>query len=75
MSVATSVLPFGIGCLGTCIFGIYQQRQHRQELVKAHQTRLELEEEIVRLKREMRICGIKTSSEMSDQDRKFIPSN
>jgi cell division protein FtsL len=70
MSVATSILPFGIGCLGTWAFGVYQQHQKQQEyqqqLNESQQQRLELEEEIVRLKREMRICGIKTSSEMSE---------
>jgi cell division protein FtsL len=70
MSVATSILPFGIGCLGTWAFGAYQQYQKQQEyqqqLNESQQQRLELEEEIVRLKREMRICGIKTSSEMSE---------
>jgi len=67
MSVVTSIIPFGIGCMVTWAYSMYQQhntqQQSQQQLVKAHETCLELEEEIVRLKREMRICGIKTSSD------------
>jgi hypothetical protein len=67
MSVATSVIPFGMGCIGTWIYTAYHHKQLQKEdmnrLEREKQINLELEEEIVRLKREMRICGIKTSSD------------
>jgi hypothetical protein len=67
MSVATSVIPFGMGCIGTWIYTAYYHKQLHKEVVnrleREKQINLELEDEIVRLKREMRICGIKTSSD------------
>lgn len=39
------------------------QEHFRTHLKKEQDKTMELEEEIVRLKREMRVCGIRTSSE------------
>ena len=67
MSIATSIIPFGIGCIGTWVYTIYHHRQelHREsaQLEREQRKTIELEEEIVRLKREMRICGVITSSD------------
>ena len=67
MSLITSIIPFGIGCAGTWAYTVYYHRQELQKdailLKKEKEKTIELEEEIVRLKREMRICGIITSSD------------
>ena len=67
MSFIGSIIPFGIGCVGTWAYTVYYHRQELQKesmiLKREKEKSAELEEEIVRLKREMRICGILSSSD------------
>jgi hypothetical protein len=66
MSIATSFIALGIGALTG---GAYALREYylpiKNEYVRDREQIRELEEEIVRLKREMQICGIRTTSEGS----------
>ena len=63
MSLLTSIIPFGIGCIGSWTYTNYQLQQEKQQNHRNQQKILEVEEEIVRLKREMQICGIISSKD------------
>jgi len=70
-TTATTVLSLGIGAL---VGGVYALREYyipiRTRVTRDKQRIQELEEEIVRLKREMRICGIRLGD---GEDSKITP--